>query len=122
MASAQKLYVQTYILRPPNDNVVWAASSLLMPAQAVDDDPVHFRKLLGSELVDPILDLAPDGAVVPAGSVVGCCKDAVRFLVQDHPAVGERVTRGFEDGVVLPDGIEESGPYLGVFGAGGRES
>ena len=93
-----------------------------MPSQAVDDDAVHFGKLLGSEVVDPSLDLAPRGAVVPGGSVVSWFKDAVRFLVQDHPAVGEGVTGGFEDGGVLPDGIEESGPYLGVFGAGGGES
>ena len=93
-----------------------------MTSQAVDDDAVHFGKLLGSESVDPSLDLAPHGAVVPGGSVVGRFKDAVRFLVQDHPAVGERVTRGFEYGGVLPDGIEESGPYRGVSGAGGRES
>ena len=58
-------------------------------------------------------------AVVPGGSVVGRFKDAVRFLVQDHPAVGEGVTRRFEYGGVLPDGIEESGPYRGVSGAGG---
>ena len=94
----------------------------MMPSQAVDDDAVHFGKLLGSEVVDPSLDLAPWRAVVPGGSVVGWFEDAGRFLVQDYPAVGEGVTRGFEDGGVLPDGIEESGPYLGVFGAGGRES
>ena len=87
---------------------IWllAASAFLVPPQAVDDDAVHFGKLLGSEFVDPSLDLAPGSAVVPAGSVVGWFEDALRFLVQDHPAVGEGVIRGFEGGGVLPDGIE----------------
>ena len=71
-----------------------------MPSQAVDDDAVHFGKLLGSEVIDPSLDLAPWRAVVPGGSVVGWFEDAGRFLVQDYPAVGEGVTRGFEDGGV----------------------
>ena len=90
-----------------------------MSFQAVDDDAVHFGKLLGSESVNPSLDLAPRGAVVPGGSVVGRFKDAVRFLVQDYPAVCKGVTRGFEYGGVLPDGIEESGPHPCVSGAGG---
>ena len=60
-----------------------------MPSQAVDDDAVHFGKLLGSEVIDPSLDLAPWRAVVPGGSVVGWFEDAGRFLVQDYPAVGE---------------------------------
>ena len=81
-----------------------------MPSQAVNDDAVHFGKLLGSESVDPSLDLAPGGAVVPAGSVVGWFEDAVRFLVQGHPAVGEGIASGFEGGGVLPDGIEEKRP------------
>ncbi len=93
-----------------------------MPSQAVDDDAVHFGKLLGSKVVDPSLDLAPGGAVVPARSVVGWFEDALRFLVQDHRANDEGIASGFEDGGVLPDGIEESSPDLGVFGAGGRES
>lgn len=42
-----------------------------MPSQAGDDVAVHFGKLLKSELVDRILDLAPGGAVVPAGTVIG---------------------------------------------------
>ena len=93
-----------------------------MPSQAVNDDAVHFRKLVDGEVVDPSLDLAPHGAAVPGGSVVGCFEDTVWFLVQDHPAVGERVARGFEYGGVLPDSIEESGPYPGVFGVSSRES
>ena len=93
-----------------------------MPSQAVDDAAVHFRKLVDGEVVDPSVDFAPDGAVVPGGSVVGCFEDTVWFLVQDHPAVCERVTRGFEYGGVLPDNIEESGPYPGVFGTSNRES
>ena len=91
-----------------------------MLSQAVDDDAVHFGKLLGGEAVNPLLNLALGGAVVPAGSVVRWFKDAIRFLVQDHPAVDEGVAGGFEDGRVLPDGIEEKGPDLGVTGAGGR--
>ena len=93
-----------------------------MPSQAVDDDAVHFGKLRGSELVDPSLDLAPGGAVVPAGSLVGWFQDVVRLLVQGHPAVGEGVAGELEDGGVLPDGIEESGPDLGVAGIRGESS
>ena len=93
----------------------------MMP-QAVDDDAVHFGKLLGSEFVDPSLDFAPRGSVVPGESLVGRFEDAVGFPVQDHPAVGEGVARRFEDGGVLLDGIEESGSYPCVFGAAGRES
>ena len=77
--------------------------AFLMPPQTVDDDAVHFGKLLRSKSIDPSLDLAPHGAVVPGGSVVSWGKDAVRFLVQDYPAVGEGVARGFEYGGVLPD-------------------
>ena len=40
-----------------------------MTFQAVDDGAVHFGKLLGSESVDPSLDLPPWRAVVPGGSV-----------------------------------------------------
>ena len=42
------------------------AATFLMPSQAVDDDAVHFGKLLGSEVIDPGLDLASGGTVVPA--------------------------------------------------------
>ena len=58
-----------------------------------------YRRAL-PKFIDPSLDLAPWRAVVPGGSVVGWFEDAGRFLVQDYPAVGEGVTRGFEDGGV----------------------
>ena len=93
-----------------------------MTSQAADDDAVHFGKLLGSEVVDPSLCLAPGGAVVPAESVVGRFKDVVRLLVKGHPAASEGVAGGFEEGRVLPDGVEEKFPDLGVTGVGRRES
>ena len=93
-----------------------------MLSQAVDDYAVHFGKLLGGEFVDPILDLSPGGAVVPAESLVGWFEDMVRRLVKGHPAASEGVAGGFEDGRVLPDGVEEKFPDFGVTGVGRRES
>ena len=56
------------------------------------------------------------------GSVVCLFEDALRFLVQDHPAVDEGIAGGFEDGGVLPGGVKEEGPDLAVTRVGGRES
>ena len=44
------------------------------------------------------------------------------FLVLSQAAVDEGVASGFEDGGVLPYGLEEEGTDLGVAGVGGRES
>ena len=89
-----------------------------MPSEAVDDDAVHFGKLVDSEVLDPGLDLVPGSAVVPDESVVGWFENVVRFQVQDNPSVGEGVARGFEDCGILPDGIEEGGPYRVIVRAG----
>ena len=97
------------------------ASGFLVLSQALDDDSIHFGKLLGGEVVDPSFDLRPSGAVVPARPVVCLFKDALRFLVQDHPAVNKGIAGGFEDGGVLPDRIKEEAPDLGVAGVGGSK-
>lgn len=77
-----------------------------MPFEAVDDDAVHFGKLVDSEVLNPGLDLVPGSTVVAAGSVVGWFENVVRFQVQDNPSVCKGVARGFEDGGILPDGTE----------------
>ena len=64
---------------PSDENMVGAASGFFMPSQAVDDDAVHFGKLLGSESVDPSFDPPPGGAAVPAGTTVGRFDDVLRF-------------------------------------------
>ena len=93
----------------PTRPLVEAASGFLVLSQALDNDAVHLRELLSSEAVNPLLDLAPGRAVVPARSVVGWFEDALRFHVQDHPPVDEGVASRFKDGRVLPYGIEEQG-------------
>ena len=97
------------------------ASGFPVLSQALDDDSIHFGKLLGGEVVDPSLDLRLGGAVVPARPVVCLFEDVLRFFVQDHPAVNKGIAAGFEDGGVLPDRIKEEAPDLGVAGVGGSK-
>ena len=94
----------------------------MIPSQAANDDAVHFGKLLGSEFIDPSLNLAPCTAIIPGGTVVGWFEDTLRFLVEDHPTIDERIVGGFEDGGVLPDSIKKSGSDLGVAWASGRKT
>ena len=77
-----------------------------MPSEAVDDDAVHFGKLVDSEFPEPGLDLVPGSTDVAAESVVSWFENVVRFRVPDSPSVDKGVARGFEDVGILPDGTE----------------
>ena len=76
---------------------VEAASGFLVLPQAVDDDSIHFGKLLGGEVCRskprPCAWRRPSSQ---PGSVVCLFEDALRFLVQDHPAVDEGIAGGLK--------------------------